>query len=44
MVEKCSLCKRIEKITAMSMVFRFRMLTEENDNFLRAYEVMYDST
>ena len=28
----------------MSMVFRFRMLSDENDNFLRDYEVMYDTT
>lgn len=26
------------------MVFRFRMLTDENDNFVRDYEVMYDTT
>ncbi len=28
----------------MSMVFRFRMLSDENDNFVRDYEVMYDMT
>lgn len=28
----------------MSMVFRFRMLSDENDNFVRDYEVMYDTT
>lgn len=26
------------------MVFRFRMLSDENDNFLRDYEVSYDAT
>ncbi|MBE6182372.1 MAG: plasmid pRiA4b ORF-3 family protein [Rikenellaceae bacterium] len=26
----------------MSMIFRFRMLSDENDNFVRDYEVMYD--
>ncbi len=26
------------------MVFRFRMLSDENDNFVRDYEVMYDMT
>ena len=26
------------------MVFRFRMLSDENDRFVRDYEVMYDST
>lgn len=26
----------------MSMVFRFRMLSDENDNFVRDYEVKYD--
>ena len=26
----------------MSMVFRFRMLSDENDNFVRDYEVPYD--
>ena len=26
------------------MVFRFRMLSDENDNFVRDYEVMYDTT
>ena len=30
--------------TAMSMVFRFRMLSDENDNFVRDYEVPYDMT
>ena len=28
----------------MSMVFRFRMLSDENDNFVRDYEAMYDMT
>ena len=28
----------------MSMVFKFRMLSDENDNFLREYEVPYDMT
>lgn len=28
----------------MSMVFRFRMLSDENDRFLRDYEVLYDMT
>lgn len=28
----------------MSMVFRFRMLSDENDRFVRDYEVMYDMT
>ena len=28
----------------MSMVFRFRMLSDENDNFVRDYEVMYDTS
>lgn len=28
----------------MSMVFRFRMLSDENDNFVRDYEVSYDTT
>ena len=28
----------------MSMVFRFRMLSDENDHFVRDYEVMYDTT
>ena len=26
----------------MSMVFRFRMLSDENDNFVRDYEALYD--
>lgn len=26
------------------MVFRFRMLSDENDNFVRDYEAMYDTT
>lgn len=26
----------------MAMVFKFRMLSDENDNFLRDYEVLYD--
>ena len=26
----------------MSMVFKFRMLSDENDRFVRDYEVMYD--
>lgn len=26
------------------MVFKFRMLSDENDNFLRDYEILYDST
>ena len=26
------------------MVFRFRMLSDENDNFVRDYEAMYDMT
>lgn len=26
------------------MVFRFRMLSDENDNFVRDYEVLYDMT
>lgn len=26
------------------MVFKFRMLSDENDNFVREYEVMYDMT
>ena len=29
---------------AMSMIFRFRMLSDENDNFVRDYEVPYDMT
>jgi len=29
---------------AMSMVFRFRMLSDENDRFVRDYEVLYDTT
>lgn len=28
----------------MSMVFRFRMLSDENDHFVRDYEVLYDMT
>ena len=28
----------------MSMVFRFRMLSDENDHFVRDYEVPYEST
>ena len=28
----------------MSMIFRFRMLSDENDNFVRDYEVPYDMT
>lgn len=28
----------------MSMLFKFRMLSDENDNFVRDYEVMYDMT
>ncbi|MEG1886441.1 MAG: hypothetical protein RR182_09270, partial [Alistipes sp.] len=28
----------------MSMVFQFRMLSDENDNFVRDYEVLYDMT
>ena len=28
----------------MSMVFRFRMLSDENDRFVRDYEVSYDMT
>ena len=28
----------------MSMVFRFRMLSDENDHFVRDYEVLYDTT
>ena len=28
----------------MAMVFRFRMLSDENDHFVRDYEVMYDTT
>ena len=28
----------------MSMVFRFRMLSDENDNFVRDFEVMSSST
>ena len=28
----------------MSMVFRFRMLSDENDHFVRDYEVMYNMT
>ncbi len=28
----------------MSMIFRFRMLSDENDNFLRDFEVKYDMT
>lgn len=28
----------------MSMVFRFRMLSDENDNFVRDFEIMADST
>ena len=28
----------------MSMVFRFRMLSDENDHFVRDYEVPYDMT
>lgn len=28
----------------MSMVFRFRMLSDENDRFVRDYEVLYDTT
>lgn len=34
----------MQKIYAMSMVFRFRMLSDENDNFVRDYEVLYDMT
>ena len=26
----------------MSMIFKFRMLSDENDRFVRDYEVMYD--
>ena len=26
------------------MVFRFRMLSDENDRFVRDYEVLYDMT
>ena len=26
------------------MIFKFRMLSDENDNFLREYEVPYDMT
>ncbi len=26
----------------MSMIFQFRMLSDENDNFVRGYEVLYD--
>lgn len=28
----------------MSMVFKFRMLSDENDHFVRDYEVLYDMT
>ncbi len=28
----------------MSLIFRFRMLSDENDNFVRDYEVRYDMT
>lgn len=28
----------------MSMVFKFRMLSDENENFVRDYEVLYDMT
>ncbi|MDE5708029.1 MAG: plasmid pRiA4b ORF-3 family protein [Alistipes sp.] len=28
----------------MSMIFRFRMLSDENDRFVRDYEVQYDTT
>ena len=28
----------------MSMIFRFRMLSDENDAFLREYEIPYDAT
>ncbi|MEG2614610.1 MAG: hypothetical protein RR996_06150 [Alistipes sp.] len=28
----------------MSMVFQFRMLSDENDHFLRDYDVLYDMT
>ena len=28
----------------MSMVFKFRMLSDENDNFVRDLEVPYDMT
>lgn len=28
----------------MSMIFKFRMLTDENDRFLREYEIPYDAT
>ena len=28
----------------MSMVFKFRMLSDENDHFVRDYEVPYDMT
>lgn len=28
----------------MSMVFKFRMMSDENDAFVRDYEVMYDAT
>lgn len=28
----------------MSMIFKFRMLSDENDNFLRDYEIRYDSS
>jgi len=34
----------MQKLQAMSMVFRFRMLSDENDNFVRDYEVPYDMT
>lgn len=26
----------------MSMIFKFRMLSDENDGFIREYEVPYD--
>ena len=28
----------------MSMIFRFRMLSDENDRFVRDYEVLYDTS
>ena len=33
-----------KKEETMSMVFRFRMLSDENDRFVRDYEVLYDMT
>ncbi len=34
----------MKKTENRSMVFRFRMLSDENDHFVRDYEVLYDMT